>query len=149
MILNGFLQESDDIIFMEKTMKAWITALGIIFSFILITTSISSQGTGVKEIDQISVEIAWEKVKSGDALLICSYGGSCEDILLEGAILHKELETRLPSQSKNQEIIFYCDWPDEATSAGLAEKYIKKGFTNVKVLKGGVEAWTDAGYSIQ
>jgi len=90
-------------------MKLLLTALGIVISFILITTSIASQGSQVKEIERISVEKAREKTKSGDALLVCSYGGTCEDILLEGAILHSELESRLPSLSKSQEILFYCD----------------------------------------
>ena len=90
-------------------MKAWMTTLSIVISFIFVTTSLTSQGSQVKEIERISIEKAQEKVKSGDALLVCSYGGTCEDVLLEGAILYSELESRLPSLSKNQEIIFYCD----------------------------------------
>ena len=90
-------------------MKAWVTAFGIVILIILITTSIASQGKQVKEIERISVEKAREKAKAGEALLVCSYGGTCEEILLEGAILHSELESRLPLLSRNQEILFYCD----------------------------------------
>jgi len=84
-------------------------AFGIVILIILITTPIASQGKQVKEIERISVEKAREKAKSGDALLVCSYGGTCEEILLEGSILHSELESRLPLLSRNQEILFYCD----------------------------------------
>jgi rhodanese-related sulfurtransferase len=34
----------------------------------------------------------------------------------------------------------------EASAAGQAAKYREQGFTNVKVLKGGIEAWKAAGY---
>ena len=36
----------------------------------------------------------------------------------------------------------------EATSAGQAEAYQKKGFTHTKALTGGVKAWQEAGYGV-
>jgi hypothetical protein len=35
-----------------------------------------------------------------------------------------------------------------ASAVGQAAKYQAQGFTNVKVLKGGVEAWKAAGYAM-
>jgi rhodanese-related sulfurtransferase len=35
---------------------------------------------------------------------------------------------------------------NDGSSVGRAEEYINKGFTNVMALKGGVQAWMDAGY---
>jgi len=41
--------------------------------------------------------------------LVCSYDDErCKEILLEGAILKSEFESKLPSLSKTQPIIFYC-----------------------------------------
>ncbi len=36
----------------------------------------------------------------------------------------------------------------EATAAGQAAKFQQRGFTKAKALKGGVEAWKQAGYAI-
>lgn len=37
---------------------------------------------------------------------------------------------------------------NEATSARRAEEYRAQGFTNVKALAGGVEAWKNAGFEV-
>jgi hypothetical protein len=61
------------------------------------------------EIDRISVIDARQMVRSGDAILVCSYDDErCKEILLEGAILKSEFESKLPSLYKTQPIIFYC-----------------------------------------
>jgi hypothetical protein len=61
------------------------------------------------EIDRISVIDARQMVRSGDAILVCSYDDErCKEILLEGAILKSEFESKLPSLSKAQLIFFYC-----------------------------------------
>jgi len=36
----------------------------------------------------------------------------------------------------------------EATSAGLAARYIEMGYLNAKALRGGVEAWKEAGFPL-
>jgi rhodanese-related sulfurtransferase len=67
---------------------------------------------------------------------------------LPKAISRTQLQAMTPELKKDQEIIFYCAWPGEATSAGQAMKYTMMGYTNVKFLDGGVEAWKKAGYEI-
>jgi 3-mercaptopyruvate sulfurtransferase SseA len=57
-------------------------------------------------------------------------------------------KSRVNSLPKSQEIIFYWAWPGEASAVGQAAKYQAQGFTNVKVLKGGVEGWKAAGYAM-
>jgi hypothetical protein len=59
---------------------------------------------------RISVKEAYQKVKSGKALLVCGYDDDAKfkALRLEGALSLKEFETRLPKLSKDQEIIFYC-----------------------------------------
>ena len=71
--------------------------------------ALASQTKTAKDIERISPEMTYEKVTAGDAILVCSYGdGKCKDILLEGALLRSEFESRLTTLSKDQEIIFYC-----------------------------------------
>ncbi|MBI5116064.1 ArsR family transcriptional regulator [Candidatus Poribacteria bacterium] len=59
---------------------------------------------------RVPPEEAYQKVKSGKAILVCAYTDEdrCSTMHLGGAIFLKEFESKLPSLSKNQEIIFYC-----------------------------------------
>ncbi len=59
---------------------------------------------------RVSVDYAHQEVVSGRALLVCAYPDEevCAKIMLKGASNLKELEARLPSLKKDQEIIFYC-----------------------------------------
>lgn len=49
----------------------------------------------------------------------------------------------------NRPIVVYCTSPDEETSARMAHKIRKMGFKDVKILKGGLGAWTNAGLPIE
>ncbi|HXJ80954.1 MAG TPA: trypsin-like peptidase domain-containing protein [Candidatus Methylomirabilis sp.] len=49
----------------------------------------------------------------------------------------------------NRPVIAYCTTPDEATSAKTAQKLRKLGFKDVRILKGGLGAWTNAGLPIE
>ncbi|MBD3305272.1 ArsR family transcriptional regulator [candidate division KSB3 bacterium] len=59
---------------------------------------------------RISPQEARQKVVSGSALLVCAYGDQRKFHYyhLQGAISYSEFKSRLPSLSKDQEIIFYC-----------------------------------------
>lgn len=59
-----------------------------------------------------------------------------------------EFKSKLSSIFYDQEIIFYCGWTKEASAAGRAEEFMNKGYTNVKVLGGGVGGWRNAGYEV-
>lgn len=65
----------------------------------------------MSEVPRIGVHEARRKVTAGKALLICAYQdeAKCSRIGLEGAVTLSELERRLPSLPKRQELIFYCD----------------------------------------
>lgn len=53
---------------------------------------------------------AKEKMSSEEALLVCAYDNNqkFETVHLQGAIPLSEFKSRLPSLSKDKEIIFYC-----------------------------------------
>ncbi|MBN2318419.1 MAG: ArsR family transcriptional regulator [Acidobacteria bacterium] len=60
-------------------------------------------------VERISVEEARLKVQADEAFLVCAYNDKrCVGLLLEGALTRREFEERLPSLSKEQEIIIYC-----------------------------------------
>ena len=62
------------------------------------------------ETKRIPVKDAYQKVKSGKALLVCGYDDDAKfkALRLEGALSLREFEARLPKLPKEQEIIFYC-----------------------------------------
>jgi rhodanese-related sulfurtransferase len=45
--------------------------------------------------------------------------------------------------------VVYCSSPEEKTSLDVARSLIEKGFTNVRVLKGGWLVWEAANFSVQ
>ncbi|HUM17716.1 MAG TPA: trypsin-like peptidase domain-containing protein [Candidatus Nitrosotalea sp.] len=46
-------------------------------------------------------------------------------------------------------VVAYCSCPDEETSAKVARELRKMGFKDVRILKGGLGAWTNAGLPIE
>ncbi len=62
------------------------------------------------EPQRISAQEVRRKVQSGEALLVCAYDHEekFRSLHLEGAISFREFQSRLPSLSKGQEIVFYC-----------------------------------------
>ncbi len=80
--------------------------------------------------------------------MVCAHEDEtkCRQMPLQGSIPLTQYALRVPVLPKDQEIIFYCAWPAEATSAGQAARYQAQGFANVQALKGGVMAWQQAGY---
>ena len=47
---------------------------------------------------------------------------------------------------KDKTLVFYCAWPQEGTSASVAQKLLKMGYTKVYALKGGWKEWLKDNY---
>ena len=62
------------------------------------------------EVERVRPQEFHEKLKSGKALLVCAYDddGKFRQMQLEGAMALREFKSKLPSLSKDQEIVFYC-----------------------------------------
>ncbi len=60
-----------------------------------------------------------------------------------------EVDTRLDELPTDREIIFYCSCPNEASAAHVAKKLIDLGYTRVRPLQGGLDAWIAAGYGVE
>jgi rhodanese-related sulfurtransferase len=50
---------------------------------------------------------------------------------------------------RDREIILYCTCPNEASAAQVAKILMNNGFTKVRPLHGGLEAWIAAGYEVE
>ncbi len=61
------------------------------------------------EPERVTPEEAYNKLKSGRALLVCAYEDEMrfKSMRLEGAISLSEFKSKLPSLAKDQEIVFY------------------------------------------
>jgi len=95
----------------DKMMNKKVGIILLLAFFVLpcLGTALASQTKTAKNIERIGPEMTYEKVKAGNAVLVCAYeDDKCKDILLEGALLRSQFESRLPTLPKDQEIIFYC-----------------------------------------
>jgi len=48
----------------------------------------------------------------------------------------------------DREIILYCTCPNEESAAHVAKQLMNLGYTRVRPLQGGLDAWVDAGYGL-
>jgi hypothetical protein len=64
----------------------------------------------MSEVIRITPEETFQKLRAGKALLVCAYDSDerFRSLQLEGAISLAALKAKLPSLSKEQEIVFYC-----------------------------------------
>jgi membrane protein DedA with SNARE-associated domain/rhodanese-related sulfurtransferase len=54
--------------------------------------------------------------------------------------------TELPT---DRDIVVYCTCPNEASAARVAKSLMTRGFTRVRPLLGGFDAWVEAGFSVE
>jgi membrane protein DedA with SNARE-associated domain/rhodanese-related sulfurtransferase len=60
-----------------------------------------------------------------------------------------EVDRWLDQVPIDREIIFYCTCPNEAAAAHVARKLMDLGYTRVRPLLGGLDAWIAAGYQVE
>src|SRR5213078_3547090 len=60
-----------------------------------------------------------------------------------------DIEKQLSQFPKDREIIVYCSCPNEVSSARLALRLQRKGFTRVRPLQGGIDAWRERNYPVE
>ena len=60
-----------------------------------------------------------------------------------------EVEKRVAELPTDRDIIFYCTCPNEASAASVAKRLMTLGYTRVRPLQGGLDAWVDAGYEVE
>jgi membrane protein DedA with SNARE-associated domain/rhodanese-related sulfurtransferase len=60
-----------------------------------------------------------------------------------------EVDLHLEDWPTDRDIIFYCTCPNEASAASVAKRLIDLGYTRVRPLQGGLDAWIAAGYEVE
>jgi rhodanese-related sulfurtransferase len=60
-----------------------------------------------------------------------------------------EVDRGLDQAPPDREIIFYCTGHNEAGAAYVARKLMDLGYTHVRPLLGGLDAWIAAGYEVE
>jgi membrane protein DedA with SNARE-associated domain/rhodanese-related sulfurtransferase len=60
----------------------------------------------------------------------------------------RNLDSIVNAYRPNQKLVIYCSCPNEVSAAWMTTQLTKSGFTNVLPLRGGIDAWRDAGYTL-
>lgn len=103
--------------------------------------------------DRISVEELKGLIDSGMAPMILDVRPNevqQRQGVIPGAIaISEELlpSLALPPDSR-REIVVYCACPNEASAASIARALMKRGYDRVRPLRGGAEAWREAGLTL-
>ncbi|MDG0024849.1 DedA family protein/thiosulfate sulfurtransferase GlpE [Trinickia sp. Y13] len=73
-----------------------------------------------------------------------------EPYVIPGAQLADErrLDEIIAAYRPDQKVVIYCSCPNEVSAAWMAKKLIEAGFHDVLPLKGGIDAWRDAGRAV-
>jgi rhodanese-related sulfurtransferase len=104
---------------------------------------------------RISVAELRRQMDDGTAPLIVDVRSSTAQTLelrrIPGA-LHVSVQDaalHLTGLPRDREIILYCNCPNEASAAKVARLLMDHGFEHVRPLAGGLDAWIEAGYSVE
>ena len=104
---------------------------------------------------RITVEELRQKLDAGENPVILDLRSTAEleldPSIISGAVhldLH-EFAKRHHEFPHDRDIIIYCSCPNEATSARVALQFHRKGFTRVRPLLGGVDAWRQNNFPME
>ena len=101
-------------------------------------------------IARVSVEYLRQRIEAGAApaiLDVRSAVARAREPGIHGAVAADldQLATARLRFPPDQEIVVYCSCPNEASAALVAQRLANAGFTNVRALDGGLDAWIAAG----
>lgn len=104
--------------------------------------------------DRITVQELWRLIDGGRPVLV--FDVRPKDVRDVRGIIPNALPAHptdggpvLAKSGSEDEIVIYCDCPNEA-SAAIAAKHLKQeGFRKIRPLLGGFDAWVRAGYPLQ
>jgi len=101
---------------------------------------------------RITVDELHQKLEAGETLMILDLRPHDEieqnPTRIRGA-LHMtmdEIDVRQNEIPRDCEIILYCSCPNEVSSARIALRLQRRGFSRVRPLQGGLDAWTGRNY---
>ena len=96
---------------------------------------------------RITVAELRQKLDAGENPLIFDLRanpGDGEELIIPGAVrISMDELGRSAEIPRDRDIIVYCACPNEVSAARVALKLRQKGFTRVRPLKGGINAWRE------
>jgi membrane protein DedA with SNARE-associated domain/rhodanese-related sulfurtransferase len=104
---------------------------------------------------RISVGELYELMEAGAAPFIVDVRSStartAEPRQLPGAIAITlaDVDEQIGHLPRDREIVLYCTCPNEASAAQVARVLMRHGFSRVRPLHGGLDAWIAAGYAAE
>ncbi len=60
----------------------------------------------------------------------------------------EDVDAALRSLPRDKDVVVYCACPSEASAARVSKLLINRGFTRVRPLQGGIDAWVAAGHAV-
>src|SRR4051812_41109992 len=104
---------------------------------------------------RISVDELRQKLDAGEDLVILDLRSSAalqEDPLVIRGAIHLNMDDLEKGQyelPRDRDIVVYCSCPNEVSSARVALRLQRKGFTRVRPLLGGIDAWRQQNHPLQ
>ena len=104
---------------------------------------------------RITVGELRQKLDAGEAPLIFDLRSSAaveqDPILIRGAIhlRMEDIDKRAQEFPRDSDIIVYCSCPNEVSSARVALRLQRRGFSRVRPLLGGIDAWRELNYPME
>ena len=104
---------------------------------------------------RITVAELRQKLEAGENPVILDMRSRAElerdPSVIQGAIhlLLDEVEKRRHEFPRDRDIVVYCSCPNEATAARVALLLQRHGFTRVRPLLGGIDAWREQNYPME
>jgi membrane protein DedA with SNARE-associated domain/rhodanese-related sulfurtransferase len=104
---------------------------------------------------RVTVDELRRKQEAGEDMVILDLRSSAalqeDPSLIRGAIhlSMDDLEKRQHEIPRDRDVIVYCSCPNEVTSARVALLLHRKGFTRVRPLLGGIDAWREQKYPLE
>jgi membrane protein DedA with SNARE-associated domain/rhodanese-related sulfurtransferase len=101
---------------------------------------------------RITVDELYKKLETGENVTILDLRSAAEvernPLLIRSArhMTLDELKSRQQEIPRDRDIILYCSCPNEVTAARMALLLQRNGFTHVRPLLGGIDAWRERNY---
>jgi len=101
---------------------------------------------------RITVDELHQRLEKGEDVTILDLRSAAEvernPLLIRSArhLTMDELKTRQSEIPRDRDIILYCSCPNEVSSARMALLLQRSGFTRVRPLLGGIDAWREKNY---
>jgi len=103
---------------------------------------------------RISVDDLYRMIDGGERPVVVDVRShiarSLQPRRIPGALLVPldAVEAHVKDLPRDRDIILYCTCPNESSAANAAKLLMNHGFTRVRPLHGGLDAWIEAGYEV-